>query len=96
MARVKEGLIRSVLDLRVASLAFVLAFLFAAIPPPSANAFSGVLDCDPCESCSPGTTPLPDEDCGHCSGDPPSSNYEYCSCCEGEDGDPHCCWDIVH
>lgn len=88
-----ERLTRAVLDLRLASLAFVLASLvfFVASPPPSANAFSGSLNCQACETCPPAETPVADEECNHCRFNPPSHSY-YCSCCEDEEGNAECCW----
>ena len=94
MADVLQPLTRSLLDLRVASLAFVIALALAAFHAPPATASLAFLECEACTGCSPGTNPLPDADCQECQDNPPHPDYLYCSCCEGVDEQAHCCWSV--
>lgn len=83
-------------DLRMAAVAFALASMvfFVTMPPPTANAHSGTLDCAACLGCPPGETPVPDSECQHCSSPPPPGSA-YCSCCADDDGNAKCCWESV-
>ena len=84
------GFVRPLLGLRgsVMALALSLTVLFLWGPPPI-GASSG--NCDPCMTCSPGSTPIGWENCDHCVG---SDVGVACQCCEVLDGSAQCCYAV--